>query len=134
VDSLIEFHLMDIFEPIDQLLRKRFDIVVSNPPYVARDEWNELQEEIRGHEPPGAVTDGNDGLEFYRRLDEITPYLLNDRGSIFVEVGYGQASTVRQLMELSGYYDLVVTRDLDGIPRVVAGRSRARGRNLTMTN
>ena len=134
VDPLIEFHLMDVFEPVDQLLRKRYDIVVSNPPYVARDEWSELQEEIRGHEPESAVTDGKDGLEFYRRLAEIAPLLLNDRGSIFLEVGYGQASTVRQLMEVSGYYDLSVTRDLDGIPRVIAARSRARGRNLAMTN
>jgi release factor glutamine methyltransferase len=130
----IDFHLMDVFEPVDQLLRKRFDILVSNPPYVARDEWDMLQEEIRGYEPPNALTDGKDGLEFYRRLAELAPLLLSDRGSILVEVGYGQAAAVRQIMEVSGCYDLTITRDLQSVPRVVAARCRARTRNITMNN
>ncbi len=134
VDQAIEFHRMDVFEPVDQLLRKRFDVLVSNPPYVARDEWDELQEEIRGHEPRGAVTDERDGYEFYRRMIELAPFLLNDRGDVLVEVGYGQAAVVRQMMETAGWSDLRVTHDLDGTSRVVSGRCRARSRNAVINN
>ncbi|MCU0412532.1 MAG: peptide chain release factor N(5)-glutamine methyltransferase [Bacteroidetes bacterium] len=134
VDTLIEFQRIDFFEPVDQLLRRRFDMLVSNPPYIARDEWETLQEEVRGHEPAGALTDGNDGLNFYRRIGELAPLLLNDNGSVFVEVGFGQAEIVRQMFEDTGITGLTITRDLDGVPRVVCGQCRARARNTAMNN
>jgi len=134
VEQAIEFHRMDVFEPVDQLLRRRFDLLASNPPYVARDEWEVLQEEIRGHEPRGAVTDENDGYEFYRRIIELAPFLLNDCGFVLVEVGYGQAATVRRMMGEAGFFELRVSHDLQGIARVVSGRCRARSRNDVVNN
>jgi release factor glutamine methyltransferase len=78
----IEFHHASIFDDIDKVLAKRFEYLVSNPPYVARSEWDGLQDEIRFHEPRNALTDEKDGLEFYRRIAEIAPYVLIDGGTI----------------------------------------------------
>ncbi len=134
VDSRIVFHEMDVFEPLDQLLLKRFDILVSNPPYVPKDEWEQLQMEVRRFEPTAAVTDGKDGFEFYKRLIELAPYLLTDWGTVLFEIGYGQSKSVLALMEGAGFSDVSVVADLQSIPRVVAGTCRSRARNLVVSN
>jgi release factor glutamine methyltransferase len=130
----VRFELMDAFEPVDQLLRKRFDLLVSNPPYVARDEWETLQTEVRRYEPESAVTDGRDGLEFYRRIVELAPLLLSDYGHVMVEVGYGQADTVQAIFELAKLEIVEIVRDLQGIPRVVHATCRASSRNPIYSN
>ncbi|MBI5464494.1 MAG: peptide chain release factor N(5)-glutamine methyltransferase [Ignavibacteriales bacterium] len=98
-----------------------FDILVSNPPYVSVDEWEFLQPEVRLFEPKSAVTDGDDGLRFYRRLASLGRKLLVSSGIILLEVGFGQAQAVMNLLTASGYFDVKVQSDLQGIPRVVAG-------------
>ena len=130
----IQFELMDAFEPMDQFLRRRFDLLASNPPYVARDEWETLQVEVRRFEPESAVTDGMDGLEFYRRIVELSPLLLADFGHVLVEVGYGQADAVRSIFETARFEIVEVVRDLQGIPRVVHATCRASSRNPVYTN
>jgi len=132
--SNVRFELMDAFEPVDQLLRKRFDLLVCNPPYVARDEWETLQTEVRRYEPEGAVTDGRDGLEFYRRIVELAPLLLSDFGHVLVEVGYGQADAVQTIFEMAKLEIAEIVRDLQGIPRVVHGTCRASSRNPIYSN
>jgi release factor glutamine methyltransferase len=129
VAERIDFSVLDLYEPIDQILLKRFDILVSNPPYVSNDDFENLQLEIRKYEPRSATTDGKDGLEFYRRLIEEAPYVLSDGGWIAVEVGFGQAERVTSMMQDSGLYNLSTVQDLQSIPRVVIGRCHATTRN-----
>ncbi len=68
VADRIDFRRLSVFEPIDQILLRRFAILVSNPPYVSSREWEDLQMEIRRFEPKEAVSDGKDGFEFHRRI------------------------------------------------------------------
>ncbi len=121
VDNRIDFKQMDVFEPVDQLLLKRFDILVSNPPYVSKEDWEGLATEVRRYEPSSALTDFKDGYEFHQRIVELAPYLLRNNGTLFVEVGYGQAREVGNLMRQAGFYDVWTVPDLQGVQRVVRG-------------
>jgi release factor glutamine methyltransferase len=130
----IVFERMDAFEPVDQLLLRRFDMLVSNPPYVSADEWEELQQEVRRFEPRVAVSDWKDGYEFYRRLVELAPYLLRDQGTMLVEVGFGQADTVARLMKDAHFEQVEVIPDPQDIPRVVFGKTKSVARNPGFMN
>ena len=134
VEGKIAFHLMDVFEPVDQLLLKRFDVLVSNPPYIPRDEWEQLQSEVRRFEPTGALTDGNDGFEFYRRIVELAPYLLRHEGVLLFEVGFGRAEAVAAMMNDSGFTDIEIFQDLQDIPRVVSGTCSSKSRGTFASN
>lgn len=129
VTDRVEFRVLDVYEPVDQILLKRFDIVVSNPPYTSADEWESLQLEVRKYEPRSATTDGRDGLEFFRRIIELGPYLVSDGGSLAFEVGFGQADHVRRMMSRSGFFNIYVVPDLQNVPRVVIGSCRSTTRN-----
>ncbi len=101
-----------------------FDLVVSNPPYVADGDVARLAPEVRDHEPRVALAAGPDGLAALRALVVDAPRVLAPGGWLVVEVGAGQASAVRQAVEASGRYTAVeVRRDLGGIERVVAARA-----------
>lgn len=134
VSDKIVFERMDAFEPVDQLLLRRFDLLVSNPPYVSAGEWEDLQQEVRRFEPRVAVSDWKDGLEFYRRLVELAPYLLRDQGTMVVEVGYGQAETVARMLSDARYVEVEIIPDLQHIPRVVMGKTRSIARNPRFVN
>ena len=134
VASRVTLREIDVFEPVDQLLLRRFDVLVSNPPYVPPDEWEGLRPEVRDYEPRNATADSKDGFEFYRRLVELAPYLLVDEGAVYVEVGFGQAPEVRRLMEAGHFSGVSVTQDLQGTNRVVKGRCRAKSRNPVVSN
>ncbi|MBI4418043.1 MAG: peptide chain release factor N(5)-glutamine methyltransferase [Ignavibacteriales bacterium] len=129
VTDRVEFRVLDAFEPVDQILLKRFDLVVSNPPYTSAEEWEHLQLEVRKYEPKTATTDGRDGLEFFRRIIELAPYLLVDGGSVAFEVGFGQSDHVRRMLSQSGFFNIYVVPDLQNIPRVVIGSCRSTTRN-----
>lgn len=99
---------------------RRYDLVVSNPPYIAASEMAGLAPEVRGHEPEIALTDGGDGLEAYRAIaagigDRITP-----GGRLLAEIGPTQGTAVAGLFGGAGLRDVRVLRDLDGRDRVVA--------------
>jgi release factor glutamine methyltransferase len=121
VESRVEFSQMDLFDLADDILQARYDLLVSNPPYVAKDEWEQLQKEIRDFEPQSAVTDGNDGFLFHRRIIEIIPGILKIGGGVLLEVGFGQAERVAQELEAANVRQVRITADLQGIPRVVSG-------------
>lgn len=124
VQEKLTFETLDLFSPIETRFAASFDIVVSNPPYVSAEEWTQLEPEVREHEPEGAVSDRDDGYRFYHRLTQVSPKLLRADGCLVVEVGHGQAEEVKQLFGASGYSDLQVFTDLQGIPRVVSGNWR----------
>jgi release factor glutamine methyltransferase len=121
VESRIQFLLKDVFDQKEELFQRRFDVLVSNPPYVAKDEWEQLQAEVRDYEPPSAVTDGNDGFKFYRRLMRLMPDILKPGSGVVLEVGFSQAQKIVSELKEAGLDQLQITHDLQGIPRVVSG-------------
>ncbi len=99
------------------------DLIVSNPPYVARNDEEALQREIREHEPHVALFGGETGVEIYGRLVEQAEALLAPGGYLIVEVGYGAADSVRAILDSrAAWKNIAVTNDLAGIPRVLAAQ------------
>lgn len=97
------------------------DMIVSNPPYVARNEAAALPREVREHEPESALFGGPTGIEVYPRLIEQAGALLAPRGLLVLELGYNLASDVRRMFHVQpGWGNVSVTKDLAGIPRVIA--------------
>jgi release factor glutamine methyltransferase len=98
-----------------------FDLIVSNPPYIARKEAPSLPREILDHEPDSALFGGPTGIEFYARLIDQAGLLLRSGGILVLEIGYDSASDVRKILESErGWTNVNVTNDLAGIPRVLA--------------
>jgi release factor glutamine methyltransferase len=98
-----------------------FDLIVSNPPYVARSEEAALPREVREHEPEAALFGGPTGVEIYARLVEQAGSLVRPRGNLILELGYGAADSVRAILAAQpGWANICVTNDLAGIPRVLA--------------
>ncbi len=99
-----------------------FDLIVSNPPYIALSEMDGLAAEVRDHEPQMALTDGGDGLSAYRAICAgVGPHLLHG-GRLLVEIGPTQGRAVADLMRQAGLTDVTVLQDLDQRDRVVLGR------------
>jgi release factor glutamine methyltransferase len=99
----------------------QFDIIVSNPPYVSKEDFNDLQNEIKKFEPVSAVTDNGDGLKFYKRISSISKDLLEENGKIYFEVGVDMAGNVKQIMEMNGLKNIQIVKDYAGIERIVYG-------------
>ena len=97
-----------------------FDVIVSNPPYVALDEAGALPREVRDHEPHEALFGGRTGVEMYARLIEEAAALLRDRGILVLELGYNCADHVLKIVREPGWANVSITNDLAGIPRVLA--------------
>jgi release factor glutamine methyltransferase len=103
-----------------------FDLIVSNPPYIARDEAEQLQREVRDHEPHAALFGGPTGTEMYQRLIDQARDLLRDRGILVLELGHDSAEHVRGIFDAQpAWTKVAITMDLAGIPRVLAAE-RAR--------
>jgi release factor glutamine methyltransferase len=98
-----------------------FDLIVSNPPYIARDAADSLAREVRDHEPHTALFGGPSGIEIYSNLIDQSRALLGSRGILVLEVGSGSADAVRRMFDSQREWaNVSVTNDLAGIPRVVA--------------
>ena len=102
----------------------KYEIIVSNPPYIPSGEIKNLMEEVREHDPIIALDGGEDGLLFYRKLTEKAGEFLYSGGMLFFEIGCGQAAAVSEYMKKAGYRDITVCRDLAGLDRVVYGTWR----------
>ena len=107
----------DLFEQITG----KYDIIVSNPPYIRSDVIPTLMEEVRLYEPILALDGTEDGLFFYRKIVEESPAYLNGGGSLFFEIGYDQGDAVKNLMEENGFKNVKVVKDYAGLDRVVFG-------------
>jgi release factor glutamine methyltransferase len=99
---------------------ERFDFVISNPPYVGEAEADKVQKQVREFEPQIAVFAGHEGMDVYRRLIPQAQKALRPGGWFIAEIGFSEEAKVREL--LTGWKDVQVTADLQGIPRVVAAR------------
>jgi release factor glutamine methyltransferase len=116
----IDFKMADCWQPIDDnAMLGRFDLIVSNPPYIAEDELEGLEPEVRDYEPRVALTPGPDGLTFYRRIADGLAEHLRPDGAVLLELGYGQAQAVIEILKSSGFASATLINDLAGIPRVV---------------
>lgn len=123
VESRIRFTVMDIStEPFPGELYTDFDVVVSNPPYIALEEWDTLPKEVRAFEPRSALCDEGDGLSFYRIMASKAKHLVKTGGTVFWEVGDSQGEAVKAILSGEGYQDVSVYPDLNGVGRVVSGR------------
>lgn len=108
-----------LFEPFAD---QRFDLIVSNPPYIPTADLETLQPEVREYEPWVALDGGADGLDFYRIIVPAAPEHLNPGGWLMVELGIGQAESVLGMFEKAGFGDCFTAKDPNGIDRVVGGR------------
>jgi release factor glutamine methyltransferase len=102
-----------------------FDLIISNPPYIATAEIGGLQREIREWEPMKALDGGPDGLDFYRKIFSGTKDHLKKRGTVVLELGFGQAGEVARIAEKAGFKDIDITRDLAGIERVLTAATES---------
>lgn len=98
---------------------KKFDMIVSNPPYIAAGEIASLDPEVRDYDPRKALDGGIDGLDSYRRIAEFVPQLLNKGGKIYLEVGENQAREVSDLFAANGLMPEKILCDLGGVERCV---------------
>ena len=98
-----------------------FDVIVSNPPYIAQEEILKLMPEVSQFEPLQALDGGVDGLDFYRSITREAPNYLKENGWLLFEIGYDQGEAVRHLMHEAGFEGVLVIKDLAGNDRVVRG-------------
>ena len=117
------FHIIesDMFSSISP--SKKYDIIVSNPPYIPTKDIEKLEPEVRDYDPIMALDGDIDGLRFYRRIIKESSNYLDNNGFIAFEIGYNQGDDVKSLLEEKGYKDIHIYKDLGGLDRVIIGRN-----------
>lgn len=119
------FRRSDMFSAFPET--ERFNVIVSNPPYIPSAVIEELEPEVRDHEPRGALDGTADGLCFYRILAEECAKHLTPGGHVYFEIGYDQGMAVKELLDNHGFKDTRVIQDLAGKDRVVCGAWQTAG-------
>lgn len=99
----------------------KYDMIVSNPPYIKKNEIINLMEDVKNYEPHVALDGGDDGLYFYKMIVEQSKTILNNEGSIAFEIGYDQKEEVSCILESNGFVNIECYKDLAGLDRVVLG-------------
>lgn len=120
VSESIEWVLSDVFSDF-VCKEESFDILISNPPYIATDVCQGLMEEVRLHDPMNALDGGSDGLDFYRKITKQGKKYITHGGMLVYEIGYDQGEIVPQIMRENGFENVAVYKDLVGHDRVVLG-------------
>jgi len=100
----------------------RYDVIVSNPPYIRTSVIEKLKEEVKFHDPFIALDGKEDGLYFYRAIVEKCPKYLKSGGKLYFEIGHDQGEDVKKLMSRGGFTEVTVKKDLAGLDRVVFGK------------
>lgn len=121
----VTFRHSDMFSNFPET--EQFDVIVSNPPYIPSAVIEELEPEVRDHEPRGALDGTADGLYFYRILAEECAKHLTPGGHVYFETGYDQGAAVKELLDIHGFKDTRVIQDLAGKDRVVCGAWQTAG-------
>ena len=106
----------------DMKVDQPFDVVISNPPYIANAEIAKLEPEVRQYDPLRALAGGTDGLDCYRSIAKLLPLFLTRQGKVFLEIGYDQAETVKGILAAGGFRVLQVVPDLAGHSRCVVAQ------------
>lgn len=113
----------DALHPAPAITGGQYQVILSNPPYIASGELAALQQEVQ-REPAMALDGGGDGLLFYRRFSEVYPPLLAPGGWLAFEIGETQGKSVAALLEAAGLTEISVKEDYAGLPRIVTGRRK----------
>lgn len=116
----VEFRLFDIMKDGLNSLGK-YDLIVSNPPYVSENDYYDLEPELKNHEPKIALSDNSNGVSFYKRIIEVSDQILNKPGKIYFELGLGQSKQVQNIFEQKGFNKIKMTKDYSGIDRIICG-------------
>ena len=116
------FRKSDIFSNVKP--SEKFDIVISNPPYIPYSEKEKLQVEVK-FEPEIALFSEDDGVNYYTRISSEAPTVLNKNGYLIFELGINQSDYVHEIMEKSGFENIEIIKDLAGIDRVICGQLNA---------
>lgn len=117
LNAEVTFLKSDLFEQVAE----RYNLIVSNPPYIRTKTIEELEEEVRLHDPMIALDGKEDGLYFYRKITEKSREHLKQGGWLLFEIGYDQGEDVAKMMEKAGFTEVTVKKDLAGLDRVVSG-------------
>lgn len=112
-DAAVETRLIDLYGDLSE----KFDIIVSNPPYIKTEEIDTLDKEVKDYEPRIALDGGEDGLDFYRRICEGAKHRLNEHGKLFLEAGYGEAEEIKKMLEND--FNVEIIKDISGIDRII---------------
>lgn len=115
-DAELTFIESDMFAEV----QGTYDIIISNPPYIPTKVIEELEEEVKLHDPFGALDGKEDGLYFYRILAKMSPLYLKDGGRIYLEIGHDQSCAVELLLKEQGFTEISTKKDLAGLDRVVS--------------
>lgn len=97
----------------------KFDVILSNPPYISHSDIDGLEDEVKYHDPLTALDGGTDGLDFYRRIAADAGKFLTNYGKLFLEIGYDQAQSVPAILQSAGFENIEVKKDYAGNYRVV---------------
>lgn len=119
VSERFELRISDVFEALTD---ERFDLIVSNPPYIPPADIANLQAEVRDFEPLNALTDGADGLSIIEKIVRQSPKTLLPKGFLLMEIGFGQAEKVLKLMDSDVWNEVEILPDLQNIPRTLKAR------------
>ena len=116
----ITFIKSDLYQELPHDIR--FDLIVSNPPYIRSGEIEKLDDEVKDFEPKLALDGGKDGLDFYKKILNLSKDFINKNGSLYFEIGYDQAKDVVDLAKKEGYYNIKIIKDLSGKDRGISMR------------
>ncbi len=116
----ITFIKSDLYKELPNDIR--FDLIVSNPPYIRTGEIEKLDDEVKDFEPKLALDGGKDGLDFYKKILNLSKDFINKNGSLYFEIGYDQAKNVIDLAKKEGYYNIKIIKDLSGKDRGISMR------------
>lgn len=118
----VNFFKGDLFEPLEKKdLKGKLQIIASNPPYISKDGIEKLHTTVKDFEPRLALDGGVDGLDFYRKITPISKEFLVDNGLLIYEIGFDQGEEVKTIMNLEGFKEISILKDLQGLDRVVLG-------------
>ena len=122
---LINYYL---FEKLDKDFK--YDLIVSNPPYISREEYETLMPEVKNYEPQNALTDLGDGLHFYKEISKLAGEYLKDTGYLAYEIGYNQAKDVSKILQDNNFAILSIVKDYGGNDRVVIAKKTIKTDNF----
>lgn len=120
VQDRIELIKFDILNENIETLGK-FDLIVSNPPYVSAMDFETLEPELKVYEPTIALTDMYNGFTFYKKIIQISSSLLNSKGKIYFEIGKDQSDEIKNMMVEKGFDNIIVIKDYQDIDRIISG-------------
>ena len=116
VSARLELKISDVFAVLED---EKFDLIVSNPPYISIEDFLELQTEVQRFEPRNALTDERNGLSIVEKIILQSPDFLKSNGALLLEIGFGQAEKVREMFSTEIWQMVELLPDLQGIPRTV---------------